>query len=71
METRGTPLKNPWHRMAPTLITFGCLLCGFSATASVVYRDHTTAGLCILIGYLLDALDVASPFNRASVRRTG
>ncbi|HUV89502.1 MAG TPA: CDP-alcohol phosphatidyltransferase family protein, partial [Anaerolineae bacterium] len=59
------------RRMVPSLITFTGLVCAFSAVLLVINGELTTAGACILAGYLLDALDggvarrlgVASPFG--------
>jgi len=55
----------------PTFITLFSLVCAFSAVVLAIHRELVAAGGCILVGYVLDAVDgevarrlgVASPFG--------
>jgi CDP-diacylglycerol--serine O-phosphatidyltransferase len=57
MEGRRSQLNNSLRRLLPSLITYTGLVCAFSAVVLAVHDELTTAGVCILIGYVLDALD--------------
>ena len=45
------------RRLIPNIITFTGLVCAFSAVVLAVHEELTAAGVCILVGNLLDALD--------------
>ena len=45
--------------MLPNLVTFSGLACAFSAVMLVTHDKFTVASICILVGYLLDAVDGA------------
>ena len=50
-------MKNSLRRLLPNLITFTGLVCAFSAVVLAVHQELAMAGVCILVGNLLDALD--------------
>jgi CDP-diacylglycerol--serine O-phosphatidyltransferase len=50
-------LRNSWTKLLPNLITFTGLVCAFSAVVLAMHEELTAAGICILAGYVLDALD--------------
>ncbi len=50
-------MKDSLRRLLPNLITFSNLVCAFSAVVLAMHEELTTSGICILVGYLLDALD--------------
>ena len=50
-------MKNSLRRLLPNLITFTGLVCAFSAVVLAVHQELVMAGMCILAGNLLDALD--------------
>lgn len=56
MEGR-SQLNNSLRRLLPSLITFTGLVCAFSAVVLAMHEALTAAGVCILVGYVLDALD--------------
>ena len=45
------------RRQLPSMITFGSLVCGFSAVVMATHDDLVAAGVLIVVGYLLDGLD--------------
>ena len=45
------------RRMLPASITFIGLVCGFAAVVLALHQELARAGICILGGYILDALD--------------
>ncbi len=47
------------RKMLPNLVTFSGLICAFSAVLLVTHDQFTIASICILAGYLLDAVDGA------------
>ena len=51
------PLPLSWRKLLPNLITFTGLVCAFSAVLLAMHEELTAAGTCILVGYVLDALD--------------
>ena len=65
-------MRHSLRRMLPTLVTFTGLVCAFAALVLEVHEELTAAGICILVGYVLDALDgelarrlgVANAFGR-------
>jgi len=52
-------MNNSWRRPLVSLITFAGLACAFSAVVLVMHEELIAATICILAGYLLDALDGA------------
>lgn len=52
-------MKDSFRGWLPSFITFGGLICAFSAVVFAVDENLTAAGVCILIGFLLDACDGA------------
>jgi CDP-diacylglycerol--serine O-phosphatidyltransferase len=56
MEGR-SQLNNSLRRLLPSLITYTGLVCAFSAVVLAMHEALTAAGVCILVGYVLDALD--------------
>jgi CDP-diacylglycerol--serine O-phosphatidyltransferase len=50
-------LSDTLRRLLPSLITFTGLVCAFSAVVLAMHDEMTAAGVCILVGYVLDALD--------------
>lgn len=52
-------MKDSLRKLLPNLVTFTGLVCAFSAVVLALHEELTVAGVCILIGYLLDALDGA------------
>ena len=50
-------MRNMLRRQFPSLITFGSLVCGFTAVIMAASGDLTAAGVLIVVGYLLDGLD--------------
>jgi CDP-diacylglycerol--serine O-phosphatidyltransferase len=57
MEGGRGQLNDSLRRLLPSLITFTGLVCAFSAVVLAMHEALTAAGVCILIGYVLDALD--------------
>ena len=45
------------RKLLPSLVTFTALVCAFAAMVMQLHEEVTAAGICILIGYVLDALD--------------
>ena len=50
-------MKDSLRRLLPNLITFSSLVCAFSAVVLAMHENLMASGVCILAGYLLDALD--------------
>ncbi|MDY6875956.1 MAG: CDP-diacylglycerol--serine O-phosphatidyltransferase [Chloroflexota bacterium] len=50
-------MKDYLRGLLPNLITFSALVCAFSAVVLAMHEELTASGVCILTGYLLDALD--------------
>jgi CDP-diacylglycerol--serine O-phosphatidyltransferase len=53
-------MNSSLRRSLPNLITFAGLVCAFSAVVLAMHEELSAAGVCILAGYLLDALDGAT-----------
>ena len=50
-------MNNSLRRLLPSLITFTGLVCAFSAVVLAMHEELAAAGVCILVGYVLDGLD--------------
>jgi CDP-diacylglycerol--serine O-phosphatidyltransferase len=50
-------VKDSLRTLLPNLITFSSLVCAFSAVVLAMHGNLMASGVCILAGYLLDALD--------------
>lgn len=50
-------MSHSLRKLLPTLVTFTSLVCAFAAMVMQVHDELTAAGICILVGYVLDALD--------------
>lgn len=50
-------MKDTLRRGLPSSITFIGLVCAFSAVVLALHEEVAVAGICILAGYVLDALD--------------
>jgi CDP-diacylglycerol--serine O-phosphatidyltransferase len=53
-------MKTSRRALIPNLITFTSLIFAFTAIGAALRQELTLAGVCILIGYVLDALDGAA-----------
>ncbi|TEU15437.1 MAG: CDP-diacylglycerol--serine O-phosphatidyltransferase, partial [Anaerolineales bacterium] len=53
----GGQMSHSLRKLLPTLVTFTSLVCAFAAMVMQVHDELTAAGICILVGYVLDALD--------------
>lgn len=64
-------MKQTVRKLLPNLVTLTGLVCAFSSVILTLQEELTIAGVCILAGYLLDAIDgalarrlgVTSPFG--------
>jgi len=50
-------MSDSLRRLLPNFITFTGLVCAFSAVMLAVHEELTAAGICILVGNLMDSLD--------------